>query len=109
MSHLRIVTNLSVFTVRFPSLLLNSLPLLIRLIVGLFAVLVRKLPMAQVFKSVFVEHVLEAADAAKQQANSNPLVRIFQWLECHPLPDGVRRVIVFVGFAGFSLGELLTS
>ncbi|MBT6230396.1 MAG: hypothetical protein HOI47_27440 [Candidatus Scalindua sp.] len=109
MQRLKLITHLSIVAIRFPSLLLNTFNLATRLVLGVLAVLTRGLSITEVFKSVFIEHVLEAADKANQQATRNPIVKTFHWLECHPLSESVRRIVVFLAFMVLSMAELLTS
>ena len=109
MARLRLVSRLSIIAIRFPSLVLNTMNLVSRLVVGAIAIITRGMSIKEVLRSVFVEHVLEAASKANQQATRHPVVKSFHWLERHPLPDAVRRTIVFLALVVLSFADLLTS
>jgi len=109
MKKMKVFTHIAIFTIQLPHLLFNSVNLLIRLVVGVFAWVSRQMSLKEVVKSIFVEHVLEAADTARAQASNHYLAKMFSWLEHHPLSDNWRKGIVFTAFALLSLFDLFTS
>ena len=109
MRNLKIVSHLSVFTLRLPHVLLNLPNLLTRLLLGVIASVKRQMRFPEAMRSVFRDHVLTAAKTADQQASHHPLIRAFLWLERHPCPEMWRKVTVFAAFAVLCLVDIFTS
>ena len=109
MRNLKVVSHLSIFTLRLPHLLLNLPNLVTRFALGIVAGIGSQMSFGDAVRSVFRNYVLTAADRAAQQASQHRLVLIFQWLERHPLSETWRKIIVFFAFAILSLFGIFTS
>ena len=109
MGKLRWLSYLSIASTRFVSLVFTLPNLMARLAIGVYLVIRGRITYKEMVKDALSEHIWNSATRAQQVASRHPSVRMFQWLERHPLSDNLRRVITFVSFAAFSLGELLTS
>ena len=109
MRALKTVSFLSIFTIRTPSYIMNIPVIIMRLTAGLIAVLGGGIGFKDMITRAVKVHYGDATRGALASANAHIMVRLFEWLEQHPLRENVRRSIVFGSFVVLSLGDLLTS
>lgn len=109
MGRLGTLSRLLLVLVRFVQFATTLPNLLLRLGTAVLVFLTGQLSLRQSMAEALWEHVFTAADKAQQAAAKHPLVRFLFWLQRHPVSERTVRIIGFVGFVLFSLGELFTS
>jgi hypothetical protein len=109
MRSLRIVSFLSIFTIRMPNYIMSIPSISLKLISGSTAFITRQIRFKDMLVRSFKNHYENAIRGASNSAKSHLTVRAFEWLEKHPLSERARRLIVFGAFIILSLADLFTS
>ena len=109
MKSLKTVTFLSIFAIRVPNYILNFPRVFLKLISGFITFMGGNIRFTEMLTRSFRDHYEDAIEGASNSANRHITVRIFGWLEKHPLPETARRSLVFGAFAVLSLCDLFTS
>lgn len=112
---LRTIGAVPVYGFRFFSVILNTPNLIMRLGTSAYISARYSQPLGQTLREAVLEHIWVAKTEAEQAAEEmdrklagSRAEKFMFWLESHVLTERTVRIVTFMLFAVFSLGEMLT-